>query len=300
MLIDFLQNCIDGIMIGSGYALLALGFTLIFGVMKRLNLAYGPSIMLGAYLGTWLYLNFEQNIWLTFFGTILGVVLVGIYVERLCFRALNNDSMIASMVSSFVIWMQLEEIAMHMLPERTYPFPALFNATTFELGPFYLRSEHLTMFFVMVILVIIIHYFLFNTRPGLAIRAVSDSTLASSYMGIDLSKSLSIAFFIVSIIGGIAGFLILSTDSQITPFFGLWATFKGLIAMMLGGMGSLLGAILGGLMLGVVEANVFWYGDPILRDISAYLLLFVMLVLRPGGLMGQDIFLNKLTAEERV
>ena len=162
MFTDFLQNCIDGLMVGSGYALLALGFTMVFGVMKRLNLSYGPSIMLGAYFGTWLYLNLEQNAWLVLLGTILGTVLVGIYVERLCFRAIRGDSTIASMVSSFVIWMQLEEIAMHLLPERTYPFPAFFTTTTLEFGPFYARSEHLTMFILMLIIVAILHIFLYH------------------------------------------------------------------------------------------------------------------------------------------
>ena len=300
MFTDFLQNCIDGLMIGSGYALLALGFTMVFGVMKRINLSYGPSIMLGAYFGTWLYLNLEQNAWLVLLGTIFGTVVVGIYVERLCFRAIKSDSTIASMVSSFVIWMQLEEIAMHLLPERTYPFPAFFAAKTFEFGPFYVRSEHLTMFILMLIIVFILHFFLYQTRQGLAIRALSDNPMASLYIGINRSTTLFLSFFIVSLLGGIAGFLILSTDSQITPFFGLWATFKGLIAMMLGGMGSLPGAIIGGLLLGIVEANVFWYGDPILRDISAYLLLFVMLVLRPGGIFGQSIVLRQRLAQERV
>ena len=300
MFTDFLQNCFDGLMVGSGYALLALGFTMVFGVMKRLNLSYGPSIMLGAYFGTWLYLNLEQNAWLVLLGTISGTVVVGIYVERLCFRAIRGDSTIASMVSSFVIWMQLEEIAKHLLPERTYPFPAFFTATRFEFGHFYARSEHLTMFILMLIIVAILHLFLYQTRHGLAIRAVSDNPLASLYIGIDRSMTLFLAFFIVSLLGGIAGFLILSADSQITPYFGLWGTFKGLIAMMLGGIGALPGAILGGLLLGVVEANVFWYGDPVMRDISAYLLLFIMLIFRPGGIIGQSIVLRQRLAQERV
>ena len=300
MFIDFLQNCIDGLMVGSGYALLALGFTMVFGVMKRLNLSYGPSIMLGAYIGTWLYLNVEQNTWLVLFGTISGTIVVGIYVERLCFRAINSDSTIASMVSSFVIWMQLEEIAMHILPERTYPFPNFFTTNILEYGPFFSRSEHLAMLILMIIIVFILHFFLYRTRSGLAVRAVSDNPLASAYMGIDRSTTLLLAFFIVSLLGGIGGFMILSADSQITPYFGLWATFKGLIAMMLGGMGSLPGAVMGGLLLGVVEANVFWYGDPIMRDISAYLLLFLMMIFRPGGLMGQKIVLRLRLAQERV
>ncbi|MCK5921135.1 MAG: hypothetical protein KAG66_09345, partial [Methylococcales bacterium] len=113
---DFVQNCIDGLMFGSGYALLALGFTLVFGVMKRLNLSFGPSIMLGAYAGTWVYLNFSDNAWLVALATVIATIAVGIYVERLCFRAIRSDSTIASMVSSFAIWMQLEEVAMHLLP----------------------------------------------------------------------------------------------------------------------------------------------------------------------------------------
>ena len=297
---DFVQNCIDGLMFGSGYALLALGFTLVFGVMKRLNLSFGPSIMLGAYAGTWVYLNFSDNAWLVALATVIATVAVGIYVERLCFRAIRRDSTIASMVSSFAIWMQLEEVAMHLLPERTYPFPAFFTTTTIEFGPFYARSEHITMLLLTLLLLVLLHVFLFRTRPGLALRLVSDNPLASAYMGINNSNILFLAFALVSVLGGLAGFLILSADTQVTPFFGLWATFKGLIAMMLGGMGSLPGAILGGLLLGIVEANAFWYGGAVIRDLSAYLLLFVMLIVRPGGLIGQKIVAKQRAADERV
>ena len=297
---DFLQNCIDGVMFGSGYALLALGFTLVFGVMKRLNLSFGPSIMLGAYAGTWVYLNFSQNVLLVVLVTVMITVAVGIYVERLCFWAVRRDATIASMVSSFVIWMQLEEVAMHLLPERTYPFPAFFTSTVIDIGPFFVRSEHISMFLLTLVLLALLHLSLFRTRPGLAVRAVSDNPLASRYMGINSSNVLFLAFAVVSVLGGLAGFLILSADSQVTPFFGLWATFKGLIAMMLGGMGSLPGAILGGLLLGVVEANAFWYGGPVVRDISAYLLLFMMLIVRPGGLVGQRIVAQQQAAYERV
>ena len=204
------------------------------------------------------------------------------------------------MVSSFAIWMQLEEVAMHLLPQRTYPFPTFFTSTVIEFGPFFVRSEHISMFLLTLTLLALLHLFLFRTRPGLALRAVSDNPLASTYMGINSSNILFLAFAVVSAIGGLAGFLILSADSQVTPFFGLWATFKGLIAMMLGGMGSLPGAILGGLLLGVVEANAFWYGGPVIRDISAYLLLFMMLIVRPGGLVGQRIVARQQAAYERV
>ena len=119
-------------------------------------------------------------------------------------------------------------------------------------------------------------------------------------MGINIAAVTFFAFALASAIGGVAGYLIVSADAQITPLFGLWATFKGLIAMMLGGMGSIPGAILGGLLLGVVEAHSIWYLGTEYRDLSAYFLLFLFLVFRPGGLMGQLAVERELAATRRV
>ena len=145
-----------------------------------------------------------------------------------------------------------------------------------------------------------LHLLLRHTRFGLALRAVSESPRAAAYMGMDTAGVMLCAFALVSLVGGVAGFAILATDEQLTPFFGLWATFKGLIAMMLGGMGSLPGAVLGGLLLGVVEAHAQWYLGNEYKDLSAYLLLFAMLVLRPGGLLGRRIHGREALAFRRV
>jgi len=298
--IDFIQNCIDGVMIGSGYALLAIGFTIVFGVLRRLNLAYGPSIMLGAFVGTLLYVQFQAQILTVAIATVIGAVVVGMYVERLCFWAIRRGAAIASMVSSFAIWMQLEEVAAIILPERTYPFPALTEMAPLEIGPFFLRSEPLVMFVVAVALMAVVHTVLYRTRFGLAVRAVSENPSAARFMGIHIDAVMFWAFALVSAIGGVAGFLILATDQQVTPYFGLWVTFKGLIAMMLGGMGSLPGAILGGLVLGVVETQSLWYLGADYRDLSAYFLLFLILIVRPGGIMGQALPEQERAADRRV
>ena len=299
-MVDFIQNCIDGIMFGSSYALLAIGFTLIFGVMRRLNLSYGPSIMLGAFFGTFIYVQWDAGIVAVAAVTIGGTILVGIYVERLCFRAISQKATLASMVSSFVIWMQLEEFSTLLLPERTYPFPALGSPTIVEIGPFFLRSEHLIMFLVALSLVFVLHFMLYRTRFGLMVRAVSENPDAARFMGLNLHAVMFWAFVFVSAIGGVSGYLILSTDQQITPLFGLWATFKGLVAMMLGGMGSLPGAILGGLLLGVVEAQSLWYLGNDYKDLTVYFLLLLVLVLRPGGLLGKDLVARDDQAFRRV
>ena len=297
---DFIQNCIDGVMIGSGYALLAIGFTIIFGILRRLNLSYGPSIMLGAFVGALLYVQFQAHVFAVAIATVIAAVLAGMYVERLCFWAIRRGAAVASMVSSFAIWMQFEEVATVILPERTYPFPALTEIVPIEIGPFFLRSEHLTMFMVAVVLVAVVHTVLYRTRFGLSVRAVSENPLAARVMGINVNSVMFWAFALVSAIGGVTGFLILATDQQVTPYFGLWATFKGLIAMMLGGMGSLPGAILGGLVLGIVEAQSLWYLGNEYKDLSAYFLLFLILIIRPGGIMGHALSERERAAFRRV
>ena len=286
-MIDFIQNCLDGIMLGSSYALLAIGFTLIFGVMRRLNLSYGPSIMLGVFVGTLLYLEFQAGRVIVALGTVVGAVIVGMYVERLCFWAIRRGAAIASMVSSFAIWMQLEEIVTVIFPERTYPFPPLTEAAPVRLGPFFFKVENLIMFASAVALTVALHYLLYRTRFGLAVRAVSENPRAAQVMGINIGAAMFWAFAVASAIGGVGAYLIVAGDQQVTPLFGLWATFKGMIAMMLGGMGSVSGAIIGGLLLGVIEANSIWYLGTEYRDLAAYFVLFMFLVLRPGGVMGQ-------------
>ena len=285
-MVDFVQNTIDGVMIGASYGLLALGFTLIFGVMRRLNLSYGPSIMIGGYLGTMLHLTFGAGPLAVAAAVILGAVMAGIYVERLCFAPMKAGAGIASMVSSFAIWMQLEQAAILVLPRHTYSFPPLATGAPLEFGVFLVRIDHLIMLACALALAAALHLMLYRTRFGLALRAIIGNDVAAHLVGINVRRTVMLAFIAASAIGGVAGFLVLAVDQQVTPMFGMWATLKGLIAMMIGGLGSVPGAVLGGLLLGVVEAQSQWYFGPQIRDLVAYFVLFAFLALRPGGLLG--------------
>jgi branched-chain amino acid transport system permease protein len=286
-MIDFVQNTLDGVMIGSSYALLALGFTLIFGVMRRLNLSYGPTIMIGAYLGTLLHLGGGAGVPVVAAATVLGAALAGIYVERLCFAPMAAGAGIASMVSSFAIWMQLEQAAVLVLPRHAYAFPPLTTAAPLTLGPFLVRLDHAAMLAAAAALAAAVHLVLHRTRFGLGLRAIVGNPTAAHLVGIDVRLSTLAAFALASAVGGAAGYLVLAVDQQVTPMFGMWATFKGLIAMMLGGLGSIPGALAGGLVLGVVEAQAQWYFGPQVRDLLTFAVLFLVLVLRPTGLMGE-------------
>jgi len=220
-------------------------------------------------------------------ATVIGAVLAGVYVERLCFAPMAAGAGIASMVSSFAIWMQLEQAAILVLPHHTYPFPPLATGAPLTLGPFLLRVDHLITLGCALALSAAVQLLLYRSRFGLALRAIINDPVAAHLVGINVRTAVMLAFALASAVGGIAGYLVLATDQQVTPMFGMWATFKGLIAMMIGGLGSIPGAIIGGLVLGIVEAQSQWYFGPQVRDLFAYVLLFACLVLRPGGLLGE-------------
>jgi branched-chain amino acid transport system permease protein len=288
--VDVVQNALDGLALGSAYALLALGFTLIFGVLRRANLAYGPAIMLGAYAATWVHLRFHAGFLVLAAVTIAGAILAGAYVERLCFaphgrrdRA-GEAAAIASMVGSFALWMQLEEIATLWLPKHLYAFPPLYDGPPLALGPFTLRVEYLAMLACALVVCSCLHRLLGGTRFGLAVRAVVDQADAARLAGINVPRVFFLVFALASALGGLAGYLIAAAHEQVTPMLGMWSTLKGMIAMMLGGLGSLPGAVVGGLVLGLIESHSQWLLGPQYRDLIAYLVLFAMLAARPAGL----------------
>jgi len=281
MLADLVQNTLDGLAAGASYALLAVGFTLIFGVLRRVNLAYGPAIMLGCYAATFVHLSFGAGLLVLAAVCILAAVLAGAYVERLCFSPHRKGSAIAAMVASFALWMQLEEAALLALPKHLYPFPALYEGGPISFAGFTLRVEAVVMLAAAIAVCALLWWILYRTRFGVAARAMIDSPVAAELSGINVPRISMGVFALASAIGGLAGFLISSTAEQVTPMLGMWSTLKGLLAMMLGGLGSLPGAVAGALVLGLVEAHSQWFLGPQLRDFLAFLLLFVLLAVGP-------------------
>jgi len=288
MLADLLQNTLDGLAQGASYALLALGFTLIFGVLRRANLSYGAAIMFGAYCATWASLRFQSGLLVLALVTIAGAVLAGAYVERLCFAPHPANGAIASMVASFALWMQFEEIVTLWMPQHLYSFPALFEGAPLAVGALTLRIESLATFACATATCLGLWLLLYRSRFGIAVRAVIDQPRAAELAGIDVPWVLVRVFALASAIGGLAGYLVVATHGQVTPMLGMWSTLKGMLAMMIGGLGSLPGAIAGGLVLGLIEAHSQWYFGPQTRDLIAYLLLFVLLAVHPAGLWPRN------------
>jgi branched-subunit amino acid ABC-type transport system permease component len=306
MIASALQTLLDGLASGAAYALLGVGFTLMFGVMRRLNLSYGASLMFGGYLGALLAAK-AGGAWpaaavaaLGAIVTVAGATAAGLYVERLCFAPLRGRSGVAAMVSSFAVWMQIEELASLLLPKHTNPYPVPFELTPLEVGGLSMRPEHLLTLAVAALVALGLHRLLTRSRFGLALRTLSDSEAAALAVGIDARRTALLAFLLASALGGVGAWLVLVTDQQVTPMFGMWSTAKGLIAMMLGGLGSIPGAVVGGLLLGVVEAIGQTLFGPQIRELIAYAILFLVLVVRPGGLYGSAAVDLDAAARERL
>ena len=289
---DLLQRTIDGICDGSAYALVGLGLALSFGILKRLNLAYGATTMLAAYLGAWLYNTHAAPIWLVGMVIVAAAIVIGRYVEWLCFPQRTSDLSlqrgnvpqagrdgreVVALASSFALWMQLEQLAIHLLPRHLNTFPSMAFHEEWAMGALVLRPDRLVLLILALILTFTLHLFLQHSRTGLAWRACADQQVAANLAGIRVGRINSLAFALASALSGVAAFAILALDGQVTPMFGMWVLLKGLTAAMLGGIGSVRGVLIGGLLLGVVEAHVQALFGAIWREFAVYLLLFIAL-----------------------
>jgi branched-subunit amino acid ABC-type transport system permease component len=291
--IDFAQALVDGVTLGAKYALLGLGFTLIFGVLRRLNLAFGPTILVGIYAGSHLaaYSNpaGPAAFPAVLVATVAGAVLAGAYVERLSFRALARQAPVVSMISTFAVSMQLQELVVLAAPGRTMAYPAPAWTSAIPLGPILVRADAWLTWTGATAMTLALFGLLYRTRAGRAIRAIADSPETASLMGVDAKRVGTLAFLLASAVGGVGGALVAASQGQVTPYFGLWATVKGLTAMLLGGAGSLPGAVVGGIVLGVTETLCLWLLGGQFRDLAAYAILFLVAV-APGrsGPDGSD------------
>jgi branched-chain amino acid transport system permease protein len=281
---DLIQNTLDGVAAGASYALLAIGFTLIFGVMRRLNIAFGASIMVGIFLGAWVHAQWAAGLWMVALATGAGALIASVYVERLSFAAIRGDAALASMASSFALWMQIEQGVALVFPQRTTAYPQLPAPPDVVVGGLMLRGDDAVTLAVASGVLGLLWLLIHRTHFGLEMRALADSPEAARVARVNTARVAFLTFLLAGAIGAVAGLLIAGSDGQISPKFGLWATMKGLVAMMIGGLGSLRGAFLGGLALGIIEAQAQWYLGAQSREVVVYGLLFVCLILLPGGL----------------
>ncbi|MBD2040627.1 branched-chain amino acid ABC transporter permease [Microcoleus sp. FACHB-672] len=305
----FFQQFLNGLSIGSVYAIFALGYTLIFSILGIINFAHGAIFTLGAYFtyalmgGAFgfngLFANVQLPIRLPFiFALLLGSTLaglVGVAVERLAFRPLRRQGAdpLLTVVSSLGVALVIVNLIQYLVGAESYTFPAntygnlppSINFGTPE-SPIPIRTVQIVIFGVSVLILLILSYFINRTKYGKAMRAVAEDGLTASLLGINTDFFIVLTFFISSFLAGLAGTLVGSSVSIAGPYFGIAVGLKGLAVIVLGGLGSIPGAVVGGLAIGLVEA--FVPGEfSAYKDAVAFGILFFMLLVKPEGLLGR-------------
>ena len=286
-MLDFLQAVSDGVLFGATYALIGIGFTLVFGVMHKINMAYAAASIGGAYAGL-LVLKVVAGAapWLVFLCAFFAGGLLGYFVYLTCFHFIPLASPLATLMSTVGMLLLIDEVVVHTTDGVPQNYPAMFDDVMLRAGEFTVRGDLLLVFGVAVLCMIALMALLFRTRLGLATRAVSQQAVAAQLCGIRVGQVNAMTFVVTGLLGGIAGALIGASVGTLSPLLTTPLTVKGLIVTVIGGLGSVPGAIVAGLLVGGFE-NVFQQFRGVTeRDLYVMLLLFVFLVFRPGGLFA--------------
>ncbi|MFN9405973.1 MAG: branched-chain amino acid ABC transporter permease [Dolichospermum sp.] len=310
-----LQQLLNGLSIGSVYAIFALGYTLVYSILGIINLAHGAIFTLGAYFTyalmggnfgfSGLLANAALPVKLPFtIALILGSIfagLIGVIMERLAFKPLRRKGSdpLLTVVSSLGVAVVIVNLIQYLLGAESYTFPAdtfgnLPAAINFGSvqHPIPIRTVQLIIFVVSLIVVSMITYFVNYTKYGKAMQAIAEDQITASLLGINTDKFIIITFFISSFLAGLAGTLVASSVSIAGPYFGIGFGLRGLAVIVLGGLGSIPGAVLGGLVIGIIEALVPGEYSGY-KDAVAFGILFMMLLVRPQGLLGKK-FIQKV------
>ena len=280
--LDLVQSIADGVMFGATYSLIGIGFTLIFGVMHKINLSYAAASVGAAYLSL-LVVQTVPSPLVYLCAALCGGVL-GALVYFVCFRFLPLSQPLATLMSTVGMLLVLEEAIVHATAGMPQNYPAAFAGVVFDIGPFMLRGDLLFVFGLGCAAMIGLTLMLRRTRLGLATRAVAQQPVAAQLCGMSVDRTNASTFIIAGLLGGTAGAMTGAAIGVLSPLLTLPLTVKGLVVTVIGGLGSIPGAILAGLIVGGME-NLFQFLRGVSeRDIYVMLMLFAFLVFRPGGL----------------
>jgi branched-chain amino acid transport system permease protein len=282
------QQLVNGLMLGSAYALIAIGYTLIFGVLHLVHLAHGEVFMVGAFAGLLAVRLTGGGTFTALVVAILAAALVGVLVELLAVRPIRRRKghALAPMISTIGVGIVLQELATHAFGAEQVGFPQRMEAVTWQWGSVTLSSVQLMIVGVSLVLMVALHLFITRTSMGMAMRATAESALISHTLGIRTDRVVLLTFAIASGLGGAAGVLVGMSFNSISPFMGMDMGLKGMAAMLLGGLGNIYGAMLGGLIIGVVEVGSVAYLSSSYRDAFAFVIIIAVLLLRPRGIFG--------------
>ena len=285
---DFLQAVVDGILFGTTYSLIGIGFTLVFGVMHKINMSYAAVSIGAAYVGLLAGgLIPGATAWVVFGFALLFGGVFGYLVYLICFHLIPIRNENATLMSTVGMLLLADELGSHFTTGSPQAYPSMVEAENLRVGELSLRPDLIVVFIVSVICTAILLTLLYRTRLGLATRAVAQQPVAAQLCGIRVVRVNAITFIITGLLGGIAGALVCSAVGTLSILITGPLTVKGLIVTVIGGLGNVPGAIIAGLMVGGLE-NLFQHFRGVTeRDLYVMLLLFAFLIFRPGGIFAR-------------
>jgi len=290
---EFLQQMVNGLALGSIYALIALGYTMVYGIVQLINFAHGDILMLGAFAGFFVLVAAPVTP-LTFIAAFLVAMLVcaliGIVIERTCYKPLRAAPRINALITAIGVSMFLENGA-RVVPQigpNPRQYPTLPNIN-YDFGGVGVSRIQAIVFLVSISLMLILNYIVNRTKIGKAMRAVSYDRNAGSLMGINVNQVISFTFAIGSSLAAAAGILFASAYPQVEPYMGIMPGLKAFVAAVLGGIGSIPGAMIGGFIMGIAETLTKGFISSQLADAIAFGILIIILVVKPSGILGRNV-----------
>ncbi len=281
---DFAQQLVNGVQIGSVYALVAIGYTMVYGIAKMINFAHGDIIMVGSYVALLFFQSSGLPAWGVIAATAAVSALLGVSIERLAYKPLRGGSRMSALITTIGVSLMLQNGFLLIFGSSHKPFPNHFTGEGFTLGGVTVSRLTAITLVVTVVLMVLLTLFVNRTRVGKAMRAVSEDQGAAQLMGINIDTSISITFAIGS---ALAAVLYSSTYPLINPYMGSMLGLRAFIAAVIGGIGVIPGAMIGGFIIGIAEALIKRYISSAMADAIVFALLIVVLLVKPSGLLGR-------------
>ena len=287
--VAMLQQLVNGLILGSVYALLALGYTMVYGIIKLINFAHGDIYMMGAFMGYFLINSLHLNFFLALILAMIGTAALGVLVEFLAYRPLRNSTRIAALITAIGVSFFLEYVMVYFVGANTRSFPQVIETVRYSFGPISLTNIQLMILAVSLILMVLLQVIVQKTKMGKAMRAVSVNSDAAQLMGINVNRTISFTFALGSALAGAAGVFIALYYNSLEPLMGMTPGLKSFVAAVLGGIGIIPGAALGGFVIGLLETFATAFGMSDFRDAIVYGILILILLVRPAGILGKNV-----------
>lgn len=287
---ELVQQLVNGISLGSIYALIALGYTMVYGIVKLINFAHGDVFMVGAFVGFYSIKILELSFFPALLLSMAVCALFGMLIERIAYKPLRNATRIAALITAIGVSLLIEYGVIYARGAQPEAYPGdVLPKETIDLFGLSVSSQSLFILGVSVTLMVILQFIVHKTKIGKAMRAVSHDAEAAKLMGINVDNTISATFAIGSALAGAAGVIFGTYYIKIEPLMGIIPGLKAFVAAVLGGIGIIPGAMVGGLLLGVIEALVSAFGYSLWRDGVAFIVLILILIFLPSGLFGKNI-----------